>query len=87
MSVRHGAKTDLPELKYLAKSLLYMEPEQTEFSPIIVHHPFTTSGIVGLKDPEGNLRIGNIMENPEDRTEWQKQMEKIIDGSKNALST
>ncbi len=86
MSVRHGAKTDLPELKHLAKSLLYMEPEQTEFSPIIVHHPFTTSGIVGLKDPEGNLRIGNIMENPEDRTEWQKQMEKIIDGSKNALS-
>ena len=86
MSVRHGAKTDLPELKLLAKSLLYMEPEQTEFSPIIVHHPFTTSGIVGLKDPEGNLRIGNIMENPEDRTEWQKQMEKIIDGSKNALS-
>lgn len=86
MSRQYGLKTNLPELKLLAKSLLYMEPEQTEFSPIIVHHPFTTSGIVGLQDSEGNLRIGNIMENPEDRTEWQKQMEKIIDGSKNALS-
>lgn len=79
-------ETDIPAMKLLAKSLLYMEPEQTEFSPIIVHHPFTTSGIVGLKDAEGNLRIGNIVESQEDRTEWQKQMEKIIDGSRNALS-
>lgn len=86
MSVRYGVKTDLPELKHLAKSLLYMEPEQTEFSPIVVHHPFTTSGIVGLKDAAGNLRIGNIVESIEDRKQWQKQIEKIIDGSKNALS-
>lgn len=86
MSRQYGLKTNLPELKVLAKSLLHMEPELTEFSPMIVHHPYTTSGIVGLKDREGNLRIGNIVENPEDRTEWQKQMEKIIDGSKNALS-
>ena len=86
MNRPYGMKTNLPELKLLAKSLLYMEPEQTELSPLIVHHPFATSGIVGLRDGEGNLRIGNIVENPEDRTEWQKQMEKIIDGSKNALS-
>ena len=86
MNRSYGMKTNLPELKLLAKSLLYMDPEQTEFSPMIVHHPFATSGIVGLRDGEGNLRIGNIVENPEDRTEWQKQMEKIIDGSKNALS-
>lgn len=86
MSRQHGLKTDLLELKLLAKSLLHMEPEQTEFSPIIVHHPFTTTGIVGLKDAEGNLRIGNIMESPEDRKQWRKQMAEIIDGCDNAFS-
>ena len=86
MSVQHGNKTNLQELKLLAKSLLHLEPELTEFSPMIVHHPFTTSGIVGLKDPEGGLRIGNIVESQKDRKQWQKQVEKIIDGCDNALS-
>jgi hypothetical protein len=53
---------------------------------MIVHHPFTTSGIVGLKDLEVGLRIGNIVESQEDRKQWQKQVEKIIDGCDNALS-
>ena len=86
MSVQPGNKTNLQELKLLAKSLLHLEPELTEFSPMIVHHPFTSSGIAGLKDREGNLRIGNIVESQEDRKQWQKQVEKIIDGCDNALS-
>lgn len=86
MTVRHADKTDLQKLKSLAKSLLHVEPELTEFSPMVVHHPFTTSGIVGLRDLEGNLRIGNIVENQEDRAQWQKQMGKLIDGSKDVLS-
>lgn len=86
MSVQHGNKTNLQELKLLAKSLLHLEPELTEFSPMIVHHPFTTSGIVGLQDPEVGLRIGNIVESQKDRKQWQKQVEKIIDGCDNVLS-
>ena len=86
MSVQHGTKTDLQRVKTLTKALLYMEPEMTEFSPMIVHHPFTNSGVVGLQDEKGNLRIGNIVENREDRKQWQKQMEKIIDGTSNVFS-
>ena len=86
MSKLHGLKTNLAEVKRLAKILLNMEPELTEFSPMIVHHPFTSSGSAGLKDREGNLRIGNIVESQEDRKQWQKQVEKIIDGCDNALS-
>ena len=86
MSVQHGNKTNLQELKLLAKSLLHLEPELTEFSPMIIHHPFTNSGVVGLQDEKGNLRIGNIVESREDRKQWQKQMETIIDGCDNALS-
>lgn len=79
MSVHPGNKTDLQRLKSLAKALLFMEPELTEYAPVIIHHPFTTSGMVGLQDEQGNLRIGNIVESQEDRKQWQKQMAKIID--------
>ena len=85
MSRQYGLKTEIAELKTLAKSLLYLEPEQTEFSPLIVHHPFTSSGIVGIQDAEGNLRLGNIVESQEDRQRWRGQMEKIIDGCDNAF--
>lgn len=86
MSVQHGTKTDLQRVKTLTKALLHMEPEMTEFSPMIVHHPFTNSGVVGLQDEQGDLRIGNILESTEDKMQWQKQMEKIIDGTSNVLS-
>ena len=86
MSVQHGTKTDLQRVKTLTKALLHMEPEMTEFSPMIIHHPFTNSGIVGLQDEQGNLRIGNILESTEDKMQWQKQMEKIIDGTSNVFS-
>ena len=86
MSVQHGTKTDLQRVKTLTKALLHMEPEMTEFSPMIVHHPFTNSGVVGLQDEQGDLRIGNILESTEDKMQWQKQMEKIIDGTSNVFS-
>jgi hypothetical protein len=79
MSVRPGTETDLQRVKSLVKALLFMEPELTEFSPMIVHHPFTNSGIVGLQDEQGNLRIGNIVDSTDDRSQWQQQMAKIID--------
>ena len=79
MSKLHGMKTNLTEVKRLAKVLLNMEPELTEYAPVIIHHPFTTSGMVGLQDEQGNLRIGNIVESQEDRKQWQKQMSRIID--------
>ena len=79
MSVRPGTKTDLQRVKSLVKALLFMEPELTEYAPVIIHHPFTSSGMVGLQDEQGNLRIGNIVESQEDRKQWQQQMVKIID--------
>lgn len=79
MSVRPGTKTDLQRVKSLVKVLLFMEPELTEYAPVIIHHPFTTSGMVGLQDEQGNLRIGNIVDSMDDRSQWQKQMTKIID--------
>ena len=42
-------ETDLAAVKSLARALLMLEPEETEFSPMVVKHPFTDSGIVDPK--------------------------------------
>ena len=79
MTVQRGDKTNLQEVKSLAKAMLYMEPEETEYSPIVIHHPFASSGIVGMKAPDGNVKLGNIMESMDDRYEWQKMVADMID--------
>lgn len=81
MTVQHGDKTDLQKLKTLAKALLYMEPEKTEYSPVVIHHPFASSAIVALKDADENFKIGNILDSSEDLHQWQKQMGEIIDSA------
>lgn len=85
MSKQHGKETNLPELKALAKALLQFEPELTEFSPMLIYHPFTSSGIVAVTDAEGNPGFGNILENPEDMRKWRQQMERIIGESDSAI--
>lgn len=82
MSVQHGTKTDLQRVKTLAKALLFMEPETTEYSPVVIHHPFASSGIVAVKDADGGLKIGNILESQEDIRQWRKLVAEIIDESK-----
>lgn len=82
MTVQHGNKTDLQKLKALAKALLFMEPETTEYSPVVIHHPFTSSGIVAVKDADGGLKIGNILESQEDLRQWRKLMGELIDEAK-----
>lgn len=39
-------ETDLESVKAVARSFLMLEPQETEFSPAIIKHPFTDSGIV-----------------------------------------
>ena len=58
--------TNMQALRRLAKSFLHFEPEPTEYAPVIIHHPFTTSALVALKQPDGSQGIGNILENPKD---------------------
>ena len=82
MSVQHGTKTDLQRVKTLAKALLFMELETTEYSPVVIHHPFASSGIVAVKGADGGLKIGNILESQEDIRQLRKLMGEIIDEAK-----
>lgn len=72
-------KTNMQALKQLAKSLLFFDPVDTEYAPIVIKHPFTDSGIVALPQSDGSSGIGNILENPDDLLVWRKLQAKIID--------
>ena len=78
-------ETNLVAIKSLAKALLMREPEETAFSPMVVKHPFTDSGIVGIRKENGELGIGNIMEHPEDLKTWRGVCRQMIDQSETAM--
>ena len=83
--MKFQAETDLTQIRGLSKCFLYLEPEETQFSPMLVHHPFTSSGFVGLRDDEGDVQIGNILEKEDDRARWQRQLGKVIDDSRDVF--
>ena len=64
-------KTNLTGVKALARSFLMFDPVDTEYSPLVVKHPFTDSGIVGLQEKGGGIRIGNICASPQDLDTWR----------------
>ncbi len=55
-------KTDLAKVKATAKALLHMEIQETQFSPVVVSHPFTDSGFTATPSADGDIRLLNIME-------------------------
>jgi len=73
--------TDLREVKTVAKSLLLMDISKTEYSPIVVQHPFTSSGFTIL--PGKHLPI-DITANAENLKRWQDFVGSQIDRAKNA---
>ena len=85
MNQKQRNETDLQAVKELAKSMLYLEPEPVEMLPIFVRHPFSSSGIIGLREADGTIRMGNIMENESDKAQWRKQMTDIIDQCDDAM--
>ena len=59
-------RNDLVGLKRFAKTLLKLDIQKTEMSPLVVKHPFTDSGIVGIQTPDGHLGIASLVESKED---------------------
>ena len=70
-------KTDLDAVKQAAVSLLYTPINETEFSPMVVQHPFTSSAFVAIKI-KGEMEMLNILENSENRNKWQEFMKNQI---------
>lgn len=77
-------RTDLEGVKGVARLLLMTEIHKTEFSPVVVQHPFTANGIVGISI-DGKVRLLDITENEEDLIVWRNFKLRCIDTAENAF--
>lgn len=77
-------ETDLRRVKLLAHTLLDVRIQQTSFSPMIVSHPFTNSGITALRNEDGSLSMVDLVNNADDYTKWRSTVGKQIDSAENA---
>ena len=78
-------ETDLEQLKRLAKTFLYFDIQLTNFSPLIVMHPFTTSGITGLRGDDGGIIMADLVNNPGDLDKWREAVKEQIDEADSAF--
>lgn len=76
-------ETDLNRVKWVAKQLVMIEPHLTEFSSVVVQHPFTSSGMVAIPSDEGIKHV-DITKSPEELVSWQNYMKAQIDEAKSA---
>lgn len=74
-------KTDLEQVRSIAKVLLMTEIHKTPYAPMIVQHPFTSSGYVATPK-DGVMQIVNITDSEDNFQAWQDFMMKQFDNAK-----
>lgn len=77
--------TNLQRVKSVARTLLMLDIKGTKFSPAIVKHPFTDSGITGVRGEDGNVQLLRIAEDANDRFQWQTHIRKKLDDAQNVF--
>lgn len=77
-------ETDLPKVKMIAHVLLDMPIAPTSFSPAIVSHPFTSTGVTATQNEDGNITVVDLLNNKEDYAKWKEMVGKQIDSAENA---
>lgn len=76
-------ETNMAGVKSVAKALLMLDIHLTDYSPVIVQHPFTSSGVVAAPTENG-LAMLDITQGDENLSAWRGLMVKQIDQAKNA---
>lgn len=71
-------ETDLESVKRIAKGLLNVSILETDYSPMIVSHPFTKSGIICMLDEHNFVQL-DITKSQKAFKKWTMQMSKQID--------
>jgi len=72
--------TDLQAIKNIATTLLYLDFEKTAFYPMVVHHPYATSALVGLHTDSGST-IVNLLEDEDGLVKWQDMLTNEINSA------
>ena len=75
--------TDIEQVKSVARALLMTEVYKTAYSPMVVQHPFTSSGFVATTK-DGVMQLIDITESEENLQAWQSFMRKQINSTDNA---
>lgn len=77
-------ETNLNGVREIAKTLLRTEIHRTDYSPIVVQHPFTSSGIVMLMS-NGESKCVDITDDDKVLHEWHQSLCHQIDSAKSAF--
>ena len=75
--------TDMEQVRITAKTFLMLDYQKTSFSPMVVQHPFTSSGIV-LVQKDDTAQLVDITESQENFEEWQRFISGEIDQAERA---
>jgi len=75
---RMRKETNLEEVKRIASLFLWLSPHETEFSPVIVKHPFTDCGMVVLRNSQQEPEQANILESESALARWREEIEKQL---------
>ena len=70
-------QTNLDKVKDIARMFLYMDVGKTEFTPMIIKHPFSDSGITMIKNESGDFETVDLTKD-EELNKWRKHTEQII---------
>ncbi len=81
--LRPEKTTDMEQFRITAKTFLMLDYQETPFSPMVVQHPFTSSGIV-LAPKDGTTQLVDITESQENFEAWQRSISKEIDQAERA---
>lgn len=71
---RMRKETDLEEVKRIASLFLWLPPQKTKFSPVIIKHPFTDCGMVVLRNSQQEPEPANILESESALNCWREEI-------------
>lgn len=78
-------QTDLAKVKQTALALLSTEINETPYSPMIVKHPFTDTGVSAIPDGKGGVEMIDLTED-DAQLRWRQSMARQIDKADNAYA-
>ena len=78
-------QTDLKAIKALAHTMLEFDIKLTKLSPLVVKHPFTDCGVSGVRKPDGQFVVADLMNNLEELKLWREQVGSAIDETDSAF--
>ena len=77
-------ETDLGGVKAIAKTLLMTAVNQTPYSPMLVQHPFTSTGLIPFPtEMNKGFQPVDITLNEDNLKIWRKSVSQIIDEAEN----